>query len=315
MKDVPEPENKEDEILVRVVDASICGTDVGIYDWSPWAAEHVKPPIIIGHEVLGEVLENKGDFKKGDLVSSETHIFCGKCPTCLAGNRHICERMELFGISRNGSFAEKATIPLRTTWKNDPSINHDYLSVMEPFGNAVHVVDAAQVKDKKVLVAGLGPVGLCAGTLAKLAGAKSVLGFDISKYRSELAQKMGIEATSHQSLVTSNSFDVVLEMAGVDLAIITARDAVKPAGLIIAFGLPKKEVSLEWGKLFIDKEITIKGIFGRHIWETWEQAAKILKDGQVDLSALITHRFALKDFERAMAIMKSGECGKILLTP
>lgn len=320
IKEIPKPKPQKGEVLIKVVHSSICGTDVGIYDWTPWAQGHITPPIVIGHEVVGSVLEinsdEKTDIKKGDLVSSETHIFCNHCYQCLINNRHICENMELFGIGRNGGFAEYATIPLRTTWKNDPEINVEAMSVQEPLGNAVHVVTKANVQGKRVLVLGLGPTGLCAGVVAKAYGASEVVGLNRREYRRKLASVMGFDRVLEVLPENEyNSFDVVLEMSGNTNAFQMGLDAVRIAGTFIVFGISKSDIPINVGKYFINKEITVGSVFGRRIWETWYQTTELLKSGKVDLTKMITHRFKLEDFEKAMKVMKSGECGKILLEP
>jgi len=319
IKMVPVPKPQKNEVLVRVIYASICGTDIGIYDWNSWAAGHIKPPQIIGHEMVGEVMEintkSKTDIKIGDLVSSETHIFCLNCYQCQIKNYHICENMKLFGIGRNGSFAEYATIPLRTTWKNDMKIPVEAMSVQEPLGNAVNVVTKAQVKGKKILVMGLGPTGLCAGAVAKAYGAKEVVGVNRGEYRRKLAMKMGfdrvVEVVDPKEYGT---FDAVLEMSGNRLGIQIALDAARIAGKIIAFGIPKEKIDIDWGKYFINKELSLESVFGRMIWETWKDTTELLVSGKVDLGKIITHKFKLSEFEKAMKVMKSGKCGKILLT-
>lgn len=320
IKEIPKPKPQKGEVLIKVVHSSICGTDVGIYDWTPWAQGHITPPIVMGHEVVGSVLEinsdEKTDIKKGDLVSSETHIFCNHCYQCLINNRHICENMELFGIGRNGGFAEYATIPLRTTWKNDPEINVEAMSVQEPLGNAVHVVTKANVQGKRVLVLGLGPTGLCAGVVAKAYGASEVVGLNRREYRRKLASVMGFDRVLEVLPENEyNSFDVVLEMSGNTNAFQMGLDAVRIAGTFIVFGISKSDIPINVGKYFINKEITVGSVFGRRIWETWYQTTELLKSGKVDLTKMITHRFKLEDFEKAMKVMKSGECGKILLEP
>lgn len=320
IKKVPIPKPENDEVLIKVIYASICGTDVGIYDWIPWAQGHIKPPIIIGHEVVGEVVsinsKKKTDIKPGDLVSSETHIFCGKCFQCKQKNFHVCENMELFGIGRNGGFAEYATVPLRTTWKNDPKIAKLAMSVQEPLGNAVNVVTKAEVKGKKVLVMGLGPTGLCAGAVAKAMGAKEVVGVNRGEYRRKLAKKMGFDrVTDVLERKEFGTFDAVLEMSGSQLGVKIAFEAVRIAGVVVAFGIPKDAITIDWGKYLINKELTIKSVFGREIWGTWQETTKLLKSRKVDLEKIITHTFKLKDFEKAMKVMKSGECGKIVLQP
>lgn len=319
IKQVPVPKPQEDEVLVKVLYASICGTDIGIYDWIPWAAAHIKPPTIIGHEMVGKVLavnsQKKTKIKVGDLVSSETHIFCLNCFQCQIKNYHVCENIQLFGIGRDGTFAEYATIPLRTTWKNDLAIPVESMSIQEPLGNAVNAVTKAKVKGKQVLIMGLGPTGLCAGGVAKAHEAKEVVGVNDEPYRRKLALKTGWfdRVTDAVDLKEHNSFDVVLEMSGNRLGIEVAFDAVRVAGKIIAFGIPKENISIDWGKYMINKELTINSVFGRQIWTTWRETETLLKSGVVDLSKIITHRFPLKSFEKAMKVMKSRKCGKILL--
>jgi threonine 3-dehydrogenase len=320
IKEVPVPEPKEDEVLVKVKYASICGTDIGIYNWIPWAEAHIKPPQIMGHEMVGEIVKintkEKTDLKVGDLVSSETHIFCNNCYQCEIKNYHICENMELFGIGRDGAFAEYATIPVRTTWKNDPSIPVKAMSVQEPLGNAVNVVTKAEVKDKKVLIMGLGPTGLCAGMVAKAYGAKEIVGVNRREYRRDLAMQVGFDRVTDKIDESEyGTFDAVLEMSGNRLGIEIALDAVRIGGKIIAFGIPKESINIDWGKYLINKEITIGSVFGRMIWDTWEDTTKLLIEKKVDLEKIVTHEFKLSEFEKAMEVMKSGECGKVVLKP
>lgn len=320
IKKIPIPRPKKDEVLVKVVYASICGTDIGIYDWIPWVAAHIKPPQVIGHEMVGKVLEIntklKTNIKVGDLVSSETHIFCLNCYQCKIKNYHICENMKLFGIGRDGSFAQYTTIPLRTTWKNDPSISVEAMSVQEPLGNAVNVVTKANVKGKKVLVMGLGPTGLCAGMVAKAYRAKEIVGVNRREYRRKLAKKVGFDrVTDKLDPKEYGTFDAILEMSGNRLGIEIALEAARIAGKIIAFGIPKENINIDWGKYLINKELAIESVFGRMIWETWKDTTKLLVSGKVDLRKIITHRFKLSEFEEAMKVMRSGECGKILLIP
>jgi threonine 3-dehydrogenase len=318
IKRIPVPKPEKGELLIKVKAASICGTDIGIYDWTPWAADHIKPPIVIGHEVLGEVLEINGEseIKVGDLVSSETHIYCGECYQCKNNRRHICENMQLFGIGRNGGFAEYATIPIRTSWKNDPAIPVEWMSVQEPFGNAVHAITKASVAGKRVVIFGMGPTGLAAAAVAKAKEASEVIGIDPVEYRRNLALKMGCDKV-YDALPPEydNQVDIVLDMSGFPPAIARAFDAVRIGGTLMAFGIPKTPISIDWGKYMINKELTILSVFGRHIWETWEETTQLLKSGKINLDPIITHRFPLSSFEEAMAIMKSGQSGKIVLTP
>lgn len=313
---IPKPESGE--LLIKVKAASICGTDIAIYDWTPWAADHIKPPIVIGHEVLGEVIKINGEseIRVGDLVSSETHIFCGKCYQCQNNRRHVCENMQLFGIGRNGGFAEYATIPIRTSWKNDLDIPLEWMSVQEPFGNAVHAITKASVEGKRVVIFGMGPTGLAASAVAKAKGATEVIGVDPVEYRRNLAMKMGCDKVYEAlSQEYDNSCEIVIDMSGFPPAIARGFEAVRIGGILMAFGIPKTKIEIDWGKYMINKELTILSVFGRHIWETWEETTKLLKSGKINLDPIITHRFHLSQFEEAMTIMKSGQSGKIVLTP
>lgn len=321
IKDIPIPKPQKDEVLVKIKYASICGTDIGIYDWIPWAQNHIKPPTVLGHEMVGEVIQinsdQKTNIKLGDLVSSETHIFCLNCYQCQIKNYHVCENLDLFGIGRDGSFSEFATIPIRTTWVNDPAVDPEIMCIQEPIGNAVHVVTKAEVKDKKVLVMGLGPTGLCAGVVAKACGADLVVGVNDTQYRRELAQSLGgfdrVEAKP--SFKDKDFYDVVLEMSGNNLGIQLAFESVRIAGKIIAFGIPKGEISIDWGKYLINKEVTIESVFGRQVWDSWHKTTDLLVSGKVNLKSLITHRFKLAEFKKAMEVAKSRICGKVLLIP
>lgn len=318
IKKIPIPHPGKGEVLVKVKAVSICGTDISIYNWTPWAEGHIKPPIVIGHEVVGEVLEINGDsdLQKGDLVSSETHIFCDRCYQCRINNRHICENMELFGIGRNGGFAEYATIPIRTAWKNNPSLAIEFMSTQEPLGNATFVVTKANVPGKKVVIFGLGPTGLCAGAVAKAYGAGKVIGINRGEYRRKLAEKMGFDEV-YEKLPDDliNNSDIALEMSGNADVINDALSAIRIKGTLVFFGIPKKEVPVDIGKYIINKEIDIKSVFGRNIWDTWYRVSDLLTSGKVNLSNIITHKFKLSEFEEAMKVMKSGECGKVVLVP
>jgi threonine 3-dehydrogenase len=257
---------------------------------------------------------NDTAIKIGDIVSSETHIFCNNCYQCLTNNRHVCEKMELFGIGRDGGFAQYATIPIRTSWVNDKRIPLEAMSVAEPLGNAVHVVTKANVSGKKVLVVGLGPTGLCAGMVAKIYGASEVVGVNRREYRRTLASEIGFDRVL-ETIPDSeyNSFDAVLEMSGSQAGLQIGFDAARIGATIIAFGIPKQDITINWGKYLINKELSIGSVFGRRIWETWFQTSDLLTSGKIDLTKIITHRYKLSEFEEAMKVMMSGECGKVLL--
>lgn len=322
LRNIPIPQPKKGELLIKVKASSICGTDISLYDWTPWAEGHIqKFPVTLGHEVIGEVLEVNSDeltgIKVSDMVSSETHIFCNNCYQCRINNRHVCENMQLFGIGGDyGGFAEYAVIPIRTSWKNTIKIPANVLSAQEPLGNAVHVVSKADVAGKSVIVFGLGPVGLCVMSVAKAYGAKKVVGINRGEYRRNLAMKMGAdEVYDYLPEKYKNQFEIVIETSGNAEIMNTILEAAKIAGKIVFFGVPKKEASIEIGKYFINKELSAISVFGRRIWETWYQVSDLLASKKVDLSKLVTHEFKLSQFEEAMAVMKSGQCGKVVLIP
>jgi threonine 3-dehydrogenase len=322
LKEIPVPSPDKGELLIKVKAASICGTDISLYNWTPWAEGHIKDlPVTLGHEVVGEVIEinsdESTDIKVGDLVSSETHIFCNRCYQCKINNRHVCENMELFGIGgKYGGFADYAVIPVRTSWKNSVDIPPNVITAQEPLGNAVHVVTKANVTGKTVAVFGLGPVGLCAVSVAKAYGASKVIGINRGEYRRKMAEEMGADEVYD---VLPDEYkgkcDVVLEMTGNVEVMVNMLDAVRIAGTVVFFGVPKMEASMDIGKYFINKELRAESVFGRRIWETWFQTAELLRSGKVDLSKLVTHEFKLSEFEKAMEVMKSGESGKVVLIP
>jgi threonine 3-dehydrogenase len=319
IKRIPVVKTPKGEVKIKVLYASICGTDISIYDWTPWVAEKLKPPIVIGHEVVGEIVEINGDaphLKIGDIVSSETHIFDNTCYQCRINNRHICENVKFFGYGRNGGFSEYATIPIQTTWKNDERIPLKQMSVQEPLGNSVNVITKAKVHGKTVVIFGLGPTGLCAVAVAKAYGASRVIGINRGEYRRKLALDMGADEVYDKLPKKYESrCDVVIEMTGNADVIDSALKAARIAGVFVFFGIPKKAATIDIGEYIINKELRMESVFGRRIWETWHQVSDLLVHKKVDLSKIITHEFALKDFEKAMEIMRSGECGKILLIP
>lgn len=316
---VPIPIPSDDEALVEILCTSLCGTDVGIYDWIPWAQYHVKPPIILGHEIVGRVVSvnsSQSSIKKGDIISSETHIYCNECKRCLEGNKHICENLQLFGISRNGGFAQFATIPLRTAWKNDPSLPIEIMSIQEPLGNAVHLLSKSNVNKKNILILGLGPVGLCLAAASKAYGVENIVGVEKSEFRRNLGHQIGIDDTYPEiSDSHFNSYDIVYDMSGDHQIIENGLKCVVPGGTFIAFGIPKRNVSLNWGELIINKEVTIKSVFGRKIWQTWQEVSQIIHHPLVNLQPIITHRFSIFEFEDAISCMKSTNCGKIIIYP
>ncbi|HEV1996997.1 MAG TPA: L-threonine 3-dehydrogenase [Candidatus Dormibacteraeota bacterium] len=325
--DVPEPEAGTGEILVRVEATSICGSDLAIYDWRDWVAERMQTPRVIGHEFCGTV-EAIGPGVEtvmvGAFIAAETHIVDGTCHQCLVGDRHVCENVKLIGFDRDGCFAEYVTIPAENAWITHRSMPLEVASIQEPFGNAVHSATRGPLKDQVVLVTGCGPIGLFCIGIARAEGARRVIATDINAYRLGLAHKMGADAlldTSSGDAVDAireaagAPIDVVLEMSGHSAAITQALHALRPGGWISLLGLPVHPMTLDLNGLVIQKGVTVHGIFGRRIWETWEHTRRYLETGLVDVSPLITHRIGLDDVEEAMQLLEHGESGKVVMFP
>ena len=326
LKQVDIPEPGPYDVLARVKATSICGTDAHIYFWNKWAASVSKPPKIMGHEFAAQVVEvgkHVTHLKKGDMISGETHIYCGTCVQCLAGNRHLCENMKLRGVDTDGCFAEYVLVSSNTAWKNDPSIPAVVASVQEPLGNAVHSVFSGEVTGRSILVLGCGPIGLCAIELCKSAGAAKVIAVDISEYRLNLATKMDADVVINGATqntrkevasILPHGADVVLEMSGSGKALNDGLKVVKPAGRVTLLGLPSGRVSIDLSNDVILKGLTLQGIFGRKIFSTWELASRLMKTRSVNLKKIITHKLTLNDYEEAFDLIKEGKCGKIVMT-
>ncbi len=324
----PVPTIGPHDVLVKVKAASICGTDLHIYHWDPWAADRIHPPVITGHEVCGEIVETGSDVhhvKVGDFVSLESHVVCGHCRFCLTGNGHLCENTRLIGVDRDGGFAEYIAIPAQNAWPNPPDLPLEIAVLMENFGNAVHTAFAADVRAKKVLVTGCGPVGLMTIAVAKAIGARAVFATDISDYRLDFARRMGADYTFNvkqqspveaiMDLTHGEGVDVWLEMSGAESAIDQGFKVLKPGGEVAALGVAGRPIHLDWDHHIVFKGVTLHGITGRRLWETWYQARGLVFSGAVDLSQMVTHRYRLEDFEQAFATMESGQSGKVMLLP
>ncbi len=316
------------DVTVRVEATSICGTDMQIYDWHDWVRDRVKPPFVMGHEFAGKIVEagkEVSNLREGDIVSGETHIYCGKCFQCRTGNAHICERMLLRGVDTDGCFTEYHTLNERTAWLNDRRLPIETASAQEPLGNAVHAASAAEISGNTVAVFGCGPIGSCLIGLCKSFGATKIFGVDIFDYRLKLAQDMGAHVLingSKQDVVkeimhaTDNrGVDVFFEMSGAQPSFEEGFRALRPGGTAILFGLPSKKVEIDVENWIVFKDARVRGIFGRRIWNTWYKTAEVLKAKEVDLAKIITHRFKLEEFSKAFALMKSGQCGKIIMYP
>ncbi|HEX6923311.1 MAG TPA: L-threonine 3-dehydrogenase [Bacillales bacterium] len=322
------PSVADDEVLVQVKATSICGTDVHIYTWDDWAESRVNPPYTFGHEFSGIVVEtgkNVTDVKEGEHVSAETHIVCGRCPQCLTGNYHVCQNTEILGVDLNGCFAEYVAVPAKNIWKNPDDMPHDLASIQEPMGNAVHTVMSGEVTAKSVAVIGCGPIGLMAIGVAKAAGASKVFAFDLNDYRLDLAKKMGADVTINSKeqnpletvdqLTDGNGMDVVCEMSGAPIAIDQAFKMVAHGGRVSILSLPTKPVEIDLTNDVVFKGVTVKGITGRKIFETWQQVSRFLQSGAVDVKPMLTHSFDLEDFEKGFDLMIEGKCGKVVLHP
>ncbi|MEX2414707.1 MAG: L-threonine 3-dehydrogenase [Paenibacillaceae bacterium] len=324
LDEVPIPEIGINDILIKICNTSICGTDVHIYQWDEWAQRTIPTPMIIGHEFVGMVEavgSNVYGFEIGDLVSGEGHLVCGLCRNCLAGRRHLCNKTSGVGVNRHGAFAEYLSIPVTNVWHCDASIPSELLSCFDPLGNAVHSALAFDVLGEDVLITGAGPIGIMAVAVAKHAGARHVVITDMNPYRLELAKKMGatlavdiskgsIKDAAH-SLGMKEGFDVGLEMSGNAIAFGDLVNNMCHGGKIAVLGIQKPDAQIDWGKVIFNG-LTIKGIYGREMYETWYKMTAMLQSG-LDIAPIITHRYDYRDFEEGFATMSSGNSGKVIL--
>jgi threonine 3-dehydrogenase len=328
VREVKVPQFGRSDVLVKVKVASICGTDLHIYEWDRWAQRRIHPPLIPGHEFCGEVVaygDEVTSVKGGDFVSAEMHVACGKCLQCRTGEAHICQNVRIIGVDTDGAFAEYVVIPESNIWKLDPAIPQEYASILDPLGNAVHSVLAGEIAAKTVAVTGCGPIGLFSIAVARAVGAAQVFAIEVNEHRRKIAAQMKaamvLDPTSQnvQNEILEHTgglgVDVVLEMAGHPQSIRTAFDIVRRGGRISLLGLTSKPISLNFSEDIIFKGITVQGINGRRMYQTWYQMTALLKAGKLDLHPVITDRIAMKDFSRAMERLKTGEASKILVYP
>jgi len=330
LMDIEMPEPKEGELLVKVKATTVCGTDVHIYQWNEWAQGRIKPPLIAGHEVAGEVAglgPSVSGFEKGEPVSAETHVYCGDCFQCRAGNRHICEKVRIFGVDMDGVFAEYAIIPAQNAWKNPKGMDAEIASIQEPFGNAVHSVFVGndKIEGSTVLVTGAGPIGCFAAGILKHAGAKKVIISDLSDYRLELAGKMNADVlvnAGRENVVDvvkketgGRRADIFIEMSGSGRALSDGLKALKPGGRVSILGLFAKPVPLDVTKGIVFKYARVFGINGRLIFDTWEKTRGLLEKKLVDPRPVITHRFPLDKFEEGFTLLEEAMAGKVVLLP
>jgi threonine 3-dehydrogenase len=316
------------DVLVKVKVASICGTDLHIYQWDRWAEKRIHPPLIPGHEFCGNVVALGNEVtsvKEGDFVSAEMHVACGKCLQCRTGDGHICQNVKIIGVDSDGAFAEYVVIPETNIWKLDPAIPQEYASILDPLGNAVHAVLAGEIAAKTVGITGCGPIGLFSIAVARAVGASQVFAIEVNEHRRRIAKEMHADFVLDPSTEDVRSvvmektdglgLDVVLEMAGHPSAIRTAFDIVRRGGRISLLGLTSKPISLNFSEDIIFKGITVQGINGRRMYQTWYQMTALLKNGKLDLHPAITDRMAMTDFSKGMDRLKTGEASKILLYP
>jgi len=323
MDDVPIPEISTNDVLIKIQKTAICGTDIHIFNWDRWAQKTIRTPMVIGHEFVGvveKIGDNVHDVEIGELVSGEGHIVCGQCRNCRAGRRHLCTEPKCIGVDRTGAFAEYLSIPVSNVWHCDPNIPTDILTCFDPFGNAVHTTLSFDLVGEDVLITGAGPIGCMAVAVAKYAGARYVVITDVNPYRLELAKKMGPTLTldvrsdriedAVKQLGMKEGFDVGLEMSGHPDAFKAMLANMCHGGKIALLGI-MPETAIDWDYVVFNG-LTIKGIYGREMFETWYKATMMIQGG-MDLTPLITHRFHYTEYAEAFNVMRSGESGKVIL--
>ena len=324
IEDIPEPTIGINDVLIRVHRTGICGTDVHIYDWDEWARQTIPVPMAIGHEFVGEIVEvgsNVIDFHPGELVSGEGHVVCGRCRNCMAGRRHLCAHTSGVGVNRPGCFAEFISLPMTNVWRHDPKVNRDAAAIFDPFGNAVHTALTFEVLGEDVLITGAGPIGIMAAAVVRHAGARYVVITDVNEYRLDLARKMGVDlalnvtqtsiAEAQQKLGMTEGFDVGLEMSGNASAFGDMIHNLSHGAKIAMLGIPSGEMAINWREVIFNM-LTIKGIYGREMYETWYKMTVLLQSG-LDILPVITHRFSYRDYEEGFRVMRSGQSGKVIL--
>ncbi|HET7494951.1 MAG TPA: L-threonine 3-dehydrogenase [Candidatus Limnocylindrales bacterium] len=324
LRDVPKPVIGINDVLIRVHKTGICGTDLHIESWDPWAAKTIRPPLIVGHEFVGEVVDvgsNVTGFTTGDLVSGEGHVVCGRCRHCLAGRRQLCPNTIGLGVGRDGAFAEYVALPMTNVWHHWRGIDEEVAAIFDPFGNAVHTALAFPVLGEDVLISGAGPIGLMATAVARHAGARHIVISEPNAFRRELAMRMGatvaIDPRDHAlsdsfaSLDMVEGFDVAMEMSGNAQALRDAVASMAHGGGVAILGLPTADISLDINAVVM-KMLTIRGIYGREMYETWYKMTVMLQSG-LDITPVITHRFGYRDHEAAFAAARTGESGKVVM--
>jgi threonine 3-dehydrogenase len=325
LEEVPVPEVGINDVLIEVLRTGICGTDVHIYNWDAWAQKTIPVPMVVGHEFVGRIVavgDNVHDFHEGEIVSGEGHVVCGRCRNCLAGRRHLCKDTRGVGVNRPGAFAEYLSLPMTNVWVHDPQVPRDIASIFDPFGNAVHTALQFDLLGEDVLVTGCGPIGCMAVAIARHAAARYVVATDVNPYRLELAKKMGAtrvvdvrteklsDVQTHLGM--KEGFDVGLEMSGNPAAFRDMLANMAHGGKVAMLGIPSEEMAIDWNTVVFNM-LTIKGIYGREMYETWYKMTVMLQSG-LDISPIVTHRFGYQDFQKGFDAMRSGQSGKVVLT-
>jgi threonine 3-dehydrogenase len=324
LEDVPEPEMGINDVLIKVKRTAICGTDMHIYNWDSWAQETIPVPMVVGHEFVGEIVDvgsNVNDFRPGQIVSGEGHVVCGRCRNCLAGRRHLCAHTSGIGVDRPGAFAEYLVLPMSNVWEHRADIDLDVAALFDPLGNAVHTALQYDLLGEDVLITGAGPIGAMAAAVCRHAGARNVVITDINPQRLELAKKLGATCTVdvrtekladvQRSLGMSEGFDVGLEMSGNPAGFRDLLSSMCHGGKVAMLGIPAAEVAIDWS-LVIFNMLTLKGIYGREMYETWYKMSVMIESG-LDISSVITHRMDYTDFQKGFDAMNAGEASKVIL--
>ena len=324
LQDVPEPTIGINDVLIRIDRTGICGTDLHIYKWDAWAQKTIPVPMVVGHEFVGEIVEvgsNVKDFFPGQIVSGEGHVVCGHCRNCLAGRRHLCADTKGVGVDRAGAFAEYLVLPMTNVWVHPKGVDEDVAAIFDPFGNAVHTALSFPVLGEDVLVTGAGPIGIMAAAVALHAAARYVVITDVNPYRLELARRMGVTRAVNpqekslkevqKELGMLEGFDVGMEMSGNPQAFRDMLANMAHGGKIALLGIPEKEMAIDWNTVIFHM-LTVKGIYGREMYETWYKMNVMLESG-LDIKPVITHRYPCADFESAFQVMDSGKSGRVLL--
>jgi threonine 3-dehydrogenase len=324
LEDVPDPEIGINDVLIKINRTAICGTDMHIYNWDAWAQSTIPVPMVVGHEFVGEIVEvgsNVNDFREGQVVSGEGHVVCGRCRNCLAGRRHLCAQTSGVGVDRPGAFAEYVALPMSNVWEHSPGIDLDIAALFDPLGNAVHTALQYDLLGEDVLITGAGPIGAMAAAVCKHAGARHVVVTDINPQRLEMARTLGASCTvdvrteklTHvqSALGMSEGFDVGLEISGNPAGFADLLANMCHGGKVAILGIPSGELAIDWSQVIFNM-LTLKGIYGREMYETWYKMSVMIESG-LDISAVITHRLGYKDFQTGFDAMNAGQASKVIL--